>query len=182
MPLGVVMRRAPGVTRWVPFVWKASAILPGAGPADWRELRREGEVIEYHAATLTLDLHGAETEAYVHELQARQPSIYLILRKAEGDAARTCPWQVILVTASPYEAQDYTDGSEDIVEKVAMPPGLLAWVQEFVDEFHQEETFVKRRRDKKRTDLREDGIGDVRVVQAADVYRAPASARKERLQ
>ena len=182
MPVGVVMRKTPGVTRWVPFVWTASAVLPGAGSADWRELRREGEVIEYHAATPTLELHGAETEAYVHGLQSQVPSVYVVLREIEDDDDRDCPWEVLLITASPYEAQDYTDSGDDLVEKVPMPAGLRAWVEAFVEEFHEEEEFIKRKRDKKRIDLKEDGIGDARIAQAADVYRSPAQTRKERLQ
>ncbi len=75
MPLGIVLRRAPGVTRWAKWSWKATAVLPGAGEADWRELRRDGEIVEYHAATLKLELHGAETEAYVHGLGADVPCV-----------------------------------------------------------------------------------------------------------
>ncbi len=175
--MGVVLRKTPGVTRWVPFHWTASAVLPGAGPADWRELRREGEAVEYHAATLSMDLHGAETEAYLHGLQAQVPSVYVVMRPGDGEGL-----DVVLVTASPYEAQDYTDSGEEIVEKVPMPAGLQAWVRAFVDEFHEEEAFIKRKRDRKRVDLKEDGIGDVRIAQTADVYRAPSVARKERLQ
>lgn len=175
MPLGIVLRKTPGVTRWVPFNWTASAVLPGAGAADWRVLRQEGDAIEYHAATIPLELHGAETEAYLHGLQADIPSIYVILREAEeGD----CPLDVVLATASPYEAQDYTDSGEEIVEKVPMPHGLAAWVREFVEEFHTEEVFIKRRRDRKRTDLVEDGIGDARIAQVADVYASPARKRR----
>ena len=177
LQLGVVLRKTPGVTRWVSHHWTASAVLPGAGPADWRELRREGEAIEYHAATLLLELHGADTEAYLHGLQAKVPSIYVVMRPIEGDGL-----DVVLVTASPYEAQDYTDSGEEIVEKVAMPPALLAWVQNFVEMFHEEEEFIKRKRDRQRIDQKEDGIGDARIAQTADVYRAPTLARKERLQ
>lgn len=182
MPVGVVIRKTPGVTRWARFAWKASAVLPGAGPADWRELRREGEAVEYHAATVLVELHGAETEAYLHGLTARVPCLYVVLRKVEGAGDVDCPLEVLLATASPYEAQDYTDSGDDLVEKVPMPDGLRAWVEEFVEEFHEDEEFVKRKRDKTRVDLREDGIGDARIVQTADVYRAPAQARKERLQ
>jgi hypothetical protein len=181
MPLGVVLKRTPGVTRWQSVNWQATAVLPGAGPADWREIRREGEAVEFHAATPALEPHGAETEAYLHGLQAEVPSIYIVLREAD-DAGRDGPLEVVTVTASPYEAQDYTDSGEEIVEKVPMPPGLRAWVWDFVQTFHQEEEFKKRKRDKKRIDLQEDGIGDARIVQAADVYRAPAQARKERMQ
>ena len=111
MSLGVVLRRLPGVTRWASHSWKAVAVLPGAGPADWQELRREGDAVEYHAATLPLDLHGAETEAYLHGLSAEVPAIYVVMRETTGDQ----PLEVLLVTASPYEAQDYTDSCEEIV-------------------------------------------------------------------
>jgi len=176
MSLGVVLRRLPGVTRWAAYSWKAVAVLPGAAQANWQELRREGDAVEYHAATLTLDLHGAETEAYLHGLSAAVPAIYVVMRESEG--ADSDPLDVILVTASPYEAQDYTDSGEEIVEKVPMPAGLVAWVQEFVTAFHEDEVFIKRRRDKTRTDLVQDGIGDPRIQSARDVYASPARQRR----
>lgn len=175
MPVGVVLRRAPGVTRWARWTWKAVAVLPGAGQADWRELRRDGDVVEYHAATPLLELHGAETEAYLHGLNARVPSLYVIMRAENGPDA---PLEVVLITASPYEAQDYTDNGEDIVEKVPMPAGLLAWVRDFVEEFHEDEVFVKRRRNRERIDLKEDGIGDPRIGKPGDVYASPRLKRE----
>ncbi|MCL6282635.1 DUF3305 domain-containing protein [Ruegeria sp. 2012CJ41-6] len=174
MPLGVVLRRLPGVTRWASYSWKAVAVLPGAGPADWQELRRDSEAVEYHAATLTLNLHGAETEAYLHGLSAQVPAIYVVMREEGGEQ----PLDMVLVTASPYEAQDYTDSGEEIVEKVPMPDGLMAWVQAFVTDFHHDEVFIKRKRDKKRTDLTQDGIGDPRIAGAGDIYASPARQRR----
>lgn len=172
--IGVVLRRAPGVTRWQKWSWKASAVLPGAGPADWRELRREGEAVEYHAATLPLELHGADAEAYAHGLGAQVPCVYIVMRETGGEH----PYEVVLVTASPYEAQDYTDSGEELVEKVAMPPSLLHFVEEFVAEFHHEEPFIKRKRDRKRIDLKQDGIGDPRIGKAGDIYASPAQMRR----
>ncbi|UWQ81252.1 DUF3305 domain-containing protein [Leisingera sp. S132] len=177
MPLGIVLRKSRGITRWVPWCWRAVAVLPGAAPANWHEMRREDDAVEYHAATLTLELHGAEAEAYHHGLNAEVPSVYVVMREQQGDA----PLELLLVTASPYEAQDYTDSGEEIVEKIPMPSALKAWVWDFVDAFYEEEVFVKRRRDKKRVDLAEDGIGDPRIAQVADVYRSP-SLLKRRLQ
>jgi len=175
MPLGVVIRRVPGVTRWVPFVWKAIAVLPGAADAEWKELRREGEAIEFHATTVPLELHRTDTEAYLHGLSTKSPSIYVVMRSDVGDH----PMDVTLVTASPYEAQDYADTGEELVEKVPMPEGLIAWIRDFIELHHEDEVFVKRRRDKTRVDRKEDGIGDARIRQTSDVYRAPSS--KERL-
>jgi hypothetical protein len=179
MPLGVVMRRTPGVTRWAAWAWRAVAVLPGAGPAEWRVLRSEGDVTEYHAATLTLELHGAETEAYLHGLSTKVPSVYVVLRHSDDPG---CPLDALLVTVSPYEAQDYADNGEDIVEKVPMPEGLVAWVRDFVKAHHQEEEFKKRRRDRVDLERVEDGVGDPRIHQIRDVYRSPTLQRKGRLQ
>lgn len=174
MPVGIVLRRTPGATRWQKWNWVASSVLPGADQAHWREIRREGDMVEYHADTVPLELHGAEAEAYRHGLMAQVPCVYVVMRPGSGEH----PLDVLLVTASPYEAQDYTDSGEEIVEKVAMPPILRAAVQDFVDTFYEEEVFVKRKRDKKRVDLVQDGIGDPRIGKAADIYASPAQIRR----
>ena len=175
--VGVVMRRSPGSTRWAAWTWHAVAVLPGAADADWKLMREEEGVAEFHAATRDVTLYVSDTEAYVHELGTQQPSVYVVLR--DSPEASEHPLEVVHVTASPYEAQDYADSGEEIVEKVAMPPAVLAWVEDFVAQFHVEEPFVKRRRDKARTDRREDGVGDARIAQATDVYRAPRKRSQE---
>lgn len=159
------------MTRWAKHAWQVSDVLPGAGDADWKVLRAEGDVTEFHAATMPLTLYVSDAEAYAHELQARTPSVYAVLRP--NDQNGDIPWSVALVTASPYEAQDYCDSAEELVEKVPMSNGLHAWVKEFVDTHYVEEAFVKRRRKNARVDQADDGIGDPRIRQTADVYRAP---------
>ena len=174
LPLGVVMRRSPGVTRWAKVAWRAIAVLPGAAAADWRVLRSEGKVADFHAATLPLELHRADVEGYRVSLAMTPPSVFVVLR---DDPATPSGLRVHAVTASAYEAQDYTDSGEELVEPVAMPEGLVAFVQDFVRAHYVDTPFVKRRRDKARTDLTEDGIGDERIRQAADVYRVPAQQK-----
>jgi hypothetical protein len=172
MPLGIVVRKTPGVTRWAAWAWKVVAVLPGAGPANWKVLRREGDAVEYHAATLTLDLWSSDTEAYLVGLSAKVPGVGVILRDStEPDAEM--PFQPAFVTASPYETQDYMDSGDGLIEQVPMPAGLIAWVSEFAAAHHIEEQFIKRQRDRARVDLVEDGKGDPRVRQLSDVYRAP---------
>ena len=171
MPLGIVLRRTSGMTRWQKWSWNAVAVIPGAPEADWRKLRQDQNWTEYHATTLPLELHGAETEAYLNALSDGQPSVFVVLRPTE-EAQQERP-SVLLVTASPYEAQDYADSGEETVEKVSMPTGLIAWIRDFVDRHHEEEAFVKRKRDRKRIDAVEDGVGDARIRQDTDVYRAP---------
>lgn len=174
LPLGVVLKRSPGVTRWQAWSWTASAVLPGAADASWKELRSEDGTTEFHAATLPLELHGSEAEAYLHGLTAVEPSIYIVMRPGSGET----PLDVMLVTASPYEAQDYCDSGEEIVEKVPMTAALRQYVQEFVDTHYKQEDFKKRKRDKKRIDLSEDGIGDPRIGKASDIYASPAQLRR----
>ncbi len=179
--VGVVVRRLPGVTRWAKWVWKPVSVLPGAGPAHWQILRKEGEALEYHAATVTLELFRTDTEAYLTALSEAVPCVYVVMRETD-DPDADHPLEVVLVTASPFEGQDYADTGEEIVEKVPMPAGLIAWIEDFVARHHEEEVFVKRKRDRKRVDLREDGVGDARIAQPTDVYRAPGSRHKRRLQ
>ena len=176
MPLGVVLARRPGVTRWATHSWQAHAVLPGAGPANWRVLREEEGVTEFHAATLPLTLHRADVEAYKVSLSMKQPTVFVVLRPSEDPADE---WDVYVqaVTASAYEAQDYLDSGNEQVEPVVMPEGLVAWVRDFVDDHFEEVPFIKRRRDKQRVDQSEEGIGDSRVRQVADVYRAPGAVK-----
>lgn len=178
IPLGIVIRRSPGVTRWAKWVWKPVGVLPGAGPADWLELRRQGDVTDYHATTVDLELFRSDAEAYLSGLSTREPSIYVVMRQAASPDAKH-EVEVLLATVSPYEAQDYADSGEEIVEKVAMPEGLVDWIKAFVDQHYREEKFVKRRRDKNRVDLVQDGVGDVRIAQMTDVYRAPRRSGTE---
>ena len=177
MPVGVVVRRTPGVTRWAKWAWRAVAVLPGAGPADWAELRRDGEAVEYHAGTCAMELWRTDTEAYRVALSTEPPSVYVVLRRNE-DPESPHELDLLRVTASPFEAQDYADTGEEIVEPVPMPEGLAAWIREFVERHHVDEEFVKRRRDRVRTDRVEDGIGDPRIRQETDVYRSPTGRRR----
>src|SRR5690606_37107164 len=80
LPLGVVVRRQPGVTRWAKWAWRAVAVLPGAGPADWKEMRRDGEAVEYHAGTVMLEVHRSLTAGYKVALSNDPPVVYVILR------------------------------------------------------------------------------------------------------
>ncbi|WP_325166020.1 DUF3305 domain-containing protein [Thermohalobaculum xanthum] len=180
IPLGVVIRRQPGVTRWAKWVWRAVAVLPGAASADWQELRREGEAVEYHAATLPLTVYRSETEAYRIVLAAESPSVFVVLHPSE-EASPDRPYVVHSVTVSAHEAQQALDSGEELVEPVPMPPPLYAWLADFVDRHHADETFMKRKRGPAVEMQSEDGKGDARIRQAADVYRSPASRRKGEL-
>ena len=82
------------------------------------------------------------------------------------------------VTASAFEAQDYMDSGEEIVEAVPMPDELIAWLAAFVEHHHVEEVFKKRKRRNWKEEEGEEGKGDARIRQEADVYRAPTARRR----
>ncbi len=180
LPVGAVVRRSPGVTRWAREVWKPVAVIPGAPDAFWKELVRDGEVVDYHAATVTMELFRADVEGYLVSLNMAVPSVWIIM---DRDESRKSPsgWFVSAITASAFEAQGALDSGESIVEPVPVPESLAAWIKEFVDLHYIEEPFKKRRRDKHRTDQIEDGKGDARISQESDVFRAPSNSRKPRV-
>lgn len=175
IPLGVVLRRSPGVTRWAKWAWVASAVIPNAGPGGFRVLREDGDTTDFHAATLPLDLHHTEVESYRTSLMMTPPSVFVVLSKgAENEHGI----DVFAVTASADRAQEFQDSDEVIVEPVAMPDALVATIREFCDAHFKETPFIKRKRDRQRVDQVEDGIGDPRIRQTADVYRSPAGQKR----
>jgi hypothetical protein len=149
MAIGVVLERRKIDNPWQDHVWNAVAVLPGAAEIDaWRDLGSGEGWARFHAATLPLELHRSDTEAYRVNLSDEPPRIYVLLRDGddeddERDAPELSPF---LVTASAFEAQDYMDSGEEVVEGVPMPDAVIAWVQTFIDKYHVDEPFKKRKR------------------------------------
>lgn len=143
--VGVVVERRDVENRWIDHVWRVVAVLPGAPETDmWRETSRGPDWVQYHIGTLPLEIHRKETDAYRSNLAEETPVVFVVLREAEDDDEP--PLELFLISASPYEAQDYLDSGEDIVESVPMPKDVMAWLQDFVDIHHVDEPFVKRKR------------------------------------
>jgi hypothetical protein len=159
MPLGVVIERRELDNRWQRFGWQSVAVVPGAPPADqWRELARGKRFVRWHAATLPLELHRSETEAYRVNLSGRAPAIYVVLRSIEpSEITAGNDVGPFAVTASPYDAEGYMEG-DYLVDAVSMPEGLIAWVQAFVERHHVDQPFEKRKR--KRLEAMGGGLGD----------------------
>ncbi len=180
LKIGAVVRRSPGVTRWARETWKPVAVIPGAPEAFWKELVREGEVVDYHAGTVAMELFRADVEGYLVSLNMTSPSVWVVM---DRDQANRSPsgWVVSSVTASAHEALDALDSGESIVEAVPIPESMAAWIKEFIDMHYVEEPFKKRRRDEVRVDGSEDGKGDARIRQESDVFRAPSNLKTPRV-
>lgn len=150
--MGVVVERRKIDHPWQEYSWLPVAVFLGAGEAyEWRELKRGENSVQYHAATMPVEIFRSDTEAYLENLESDAPSVYVILSEETDDQA-DWPYFVQAVTLSPYEAQDALDSGEEIVERVAMPEPVREWLTEFVGIHHVDVPFVKRKRDKKSSD------------------------------
>jgi hypothetical protein len=145
MPVGVVVERRDSRSPWQDYEWCPVAVIPWAPAIEsWRRLRQGPGWAQFHAATLDLELFRKETEGYKVNLSGNPPALYVVLRRGQAaDEPEVTPFKV---TVCPYEAQDYLDGGDDIVEAVPMPEPVIAFVKAFIDAHHVDEPFVKRKR------------------------------------
>lgn len=146
MPLGIVLERRPVDHPWQDHEWQLAAVLPGAARIETPlVLEESGDSLQIHAATLDVELFKGETEGYRANLTSRG-LVYVVLREAEEEE-QDYEFVPFLATVCPYEAQDYMDSSEERVDVIVMPPDMAAWVATFVETYHVDQPFKKRRRD-----------------------------------
>lgn len=144
LTVGVIVERRKAKSAWADYVWQpieALTILPPLAP--WTVMRDGDGVTRYFAGPFTMELHPKETISYRANLISEKPSIYVVLR---ADSTAPQGWRLELVTPSPADAEAYMEGGADIVDKVPMPGEVGAWLSAYVDTFHVEEEFRKRRR------------------------------------
>ncbi len=148
IPLGIVVEKRDSDHPWADCIWMPVSVFLNAAPTvKWEKLRSSPGCIRYHAGTLLLTLHRKETEALRANLMLPVPELYVVLQEDEDPHAEF-PYFAHAVTASAYDAQDMMDAGDDIVEKVAMPEVVAAFIQAFVEEHHVDQEFIKRKRDK----------------------------------
>ena len=146
MPVGIVVERRDSDHPWQDHYWLPVAVIPGAKLADpaapWRVLDEGEGWVRYHAGTLEVDMYRSDTEAYRTNLTNDPPVVYVVLREDDESEHEFVPFDA---TVSAYEAQDFADAGENLVEGVPMPDVMIAWVQAFIDSHHVDEPFVKRK-------------------------------------
>jgi len=147
MRVGVVVERREIDNRWVDYTWEPVAVIPGVAPMaedqEWLPLREGEGWRHFLIGTLDIELFQGETEGYRANLSNSLPNVYVVLTRGnEADEPDIMPF---LVTVCPYEAESYTEGDEEIVEGVPMPEEIGAWVQNFVDTYHVDQPFKKRK-------------------------------------
>lgn len=143
--IGVVVERRKVDNPWTDHSWRPVQILLGAPESPpWTRLAG-GEGWEwFYAGSAELALYRHETEAYQYNIESPQPAVWVFLRAADGDP------EIELFGASvdPGEAQAHNDTGDDIVDFVAMPEPILAWVADYVRRHPPTREYKKRRRDR----------------------------------
>ncbi len=146
--IGLILERRECEHPWQDHEWVSTGVTTDVTDADgWTLLYQMDGVKRFLSPSVALELHASETEAYLYNLGSPLPSLFLVLREDDASVMEV-PFAIHLITASPYEAQDYMDSSEEHVDRIAMDEGMKAWVERFVSINHQEQDFKKRKRDK----------------------------------
>lgn len=149
IPVGVEVECRPGSSRWSSHIWRAVALRPGRhAMPDWTVLSEIGDITRYYAGTASLVIRSAETALYKDNISARNPAVYVVLRRTLGPVG----WKLHLVSVDPSEAQAHTEVGDDLVEALPMPMPLRDWLESFVARYHVDRTRWKRDRDAKTPD------------------------------
>ncbi len=142
--VGVVVERRRAMSQWVDFVWQPVAVLPGVPEAEpWTVLKHEGDRTSFYAGTAIVEFYRTETAHYRDNLSSGG-QLWVVLRPAEAEPG----YQVMRVTADPFEGEAFTEAGNDLVEAVPMPDTIREALSAFVAEHHVEQPFFKRKRDR----------------------------------
>jgi hypothetical protein len=110
----------PG-NRWIDHRWE----VVGLTPSHTADTPAGRNWVPSHCPPLAL--HGDEAEGYLLNVEAAEPSLFLLVRSIEecGDCAAgddSAPPRVTAVSVSFYEAARWIDGGAS-VERLPLPPG-----------------------------------------------------------
>jgi hypothetical protein len=143
--VGIIAERQPVDSPWADHRWRVTEVLPGPAQVEpWTVLADAAEGRRYFAGNAELLLFPLETESLKANIEGPAPAVYVFLRQAAA-----APGMVLLgATVDAGEAGAHVDTGSDVVEAVAMPDGIAAWVAAFVAENHVERQSFKRRRER----------------------------------
>jgi len=141
--VGVVLRRRAIDNPWIDHIWSPVTILEEVpSTAPWTVLSRDGDATLYYAGGATIELFSSETANYRDNLIDGAPLIWVALRRQDGGSEL----ELTKVTADPTEGEAMFESGTDVIGTVPMPPDIASWIAAFVDEFHVEHVFEKRKR------------------------------------
>jgi hypothetical protein len=147
--VGVVVRRRAIDNPWIDHTWSPVMLLEEA-PATppWSILSSEAGTTLYYAGSALIDLFSADTANYRDNLMDGEPRVWVALRQQGGGVEL----ELAKVTADPTEGEALFESGIEVIGTVPMPPEIAAWVAAFVDQYHVERQFQKRKRDRANVD------------------------------
>jgi hypothetical protein len=144
LEVGVLIARRKLKGPWADHAWLPHAVLPAApATAPGTKLSAGADEDIYYAGGFEVSLHSSETAHYRDNLASGRPALWVALQPVAGDE-----YEVATVTADPYEGEALTQGNGEIVEAVPMPQDIQERIAAFIQAFHVERQFFKRKRDR----------------------------------
>ena len=154
--VGVVVRRRSVDNPWIDHMWSPVTILAEVpATAQWTVLSTEADATIYYAGSASIDLFRSDTANYRDNLADGAPLIWVALRRRDGGAEL----ELTKVTADPTEGEAIFESGCDVIGTVPMPPDIASWIAAFVDQFHVERVFHKRKRDRTSEDRKREAGG-----------------------
>ena len=190
----IIIERQPIDNIWQSHRWVIHDLVPlnlragdGLPPSNdihferLRQVKSGKESLSLFIAEASLDLHGAEAEAYADNLASAEPSIYAVFRKNEDDddnSDEEVDIHLAEISLSPYNIQDYEDCGEDQVEKLPLHGPIADFVKDFVDVHFKPEPFIKRKRDKARIERDQMRQADPRLKTQGNAFKIPSNKKR----
>ena len=143
--VGVVVRRRSIDNPWIDHMWSPVMVLEDVPEtAPWTVLSREADATIYYAGAASIDLFSSDTANYRDNLADGEPRIWVALRRQDGGLEL----ELTKITADPTEGEAMFESGCDVIGTVPMPAEIASWIATFVDQFHVERAFHKRKRDR----------------------------------
>lgn len=143
------MRRSAVDNPWIDHIWSPVMLLDEVPETPaWSVLSSEDGTTLYYAGSAFIDLFSSETANYRDNLADGEPRVWVALRQQGGGDEL----ELTRVTADPTEGEALFESGSEVIGTVPMPPSIAAWIAAFVDEFHVERVFHKRKRDRANVD------------------------------
>jgi hypothetical protein len=132
--LAVIMERTTLDNRWITERWEARGVLCDEAPpgTPHRVIVQHDKFTQLLFPGQRLALHREEGEGYYMNITSPQPKVFVLWRMHEEIARPD------LLTVSYHEGARWMDSDEN-VDGVALPPELLPWIVEFLEQHYRPE-------------------------------------------
>lgn len=141
----LVEHQAVHDNRWIDGRWVVTGVVASEPLADagvhCRQIHGDAESQQYLWSGLSIELHQDDNESYYANLMSDTPGVFVICEGEQEDELKPAS-----VTLSYGEATSYME-TDQRVERVAMPPEVYRWLEQYVLANYVPEKRKKRKRD-----------------------------------